>query len=158
MFKKLVLAHAPGTTGRHNAERGITLIELMIVVTIIAIVFTLALPVYSNYSIRSKVSAALSLGADAKAAIAAACLDDPALADLTSAKVGYRFQPGPHVESIVISGHCRAPVITIRTKDTGVVPEPTLKLTGHFPGGIVQDSWDCASSGPNTYVPKSCRD
>ena len=40
--------------------RGFTLIELMIVVAIIAIIISLALPVYTNYTTRAKVGEALS--------------------------------------------------------------------------------------------------
>jgi type IV pilus assembly protein PilA len=42
--------------------KGFTLIELIIVIAIISIIFTLALPLYSNYMIRAKVGEALSIG------------------------------------------------------------------------------------------------
>ena len=46
----------------------------MIVVAIIAIILTLALPVYSDYVIRTKTSEALSVGTAAKTTVAGACL------------------------------------------------------------------------------------
>ena len=49
-----------------NAQKGFTLIELMIVIAIIGILAAIALPAYQDYTVRSRVSEALTLAGSAK--------------------------------------------------------------------------------------------
>ncbi|MSQ98245.1 MAG: prepilin-type N-terminal cleavage/methylation domain-containing protein [Xanthomonadales bacterium] len=86
---------------------GFTLIEVMIVIAIIAIILTLGLPVYNDYAIRSKVSAAFSSAAVAKTAVASLCLAHPTIPAITESKTGYQFPaPTQYVASISLSGPC----------------------------------------------------
>ncbi|MFN7571067.1 MAG: pilin [Betaproteobacteria bacterium] len=52
-----------------RAQRGFTLIELMIVVAIIAILAAIAIPQYQNYTRRAKVSDALTIAAPYRTAV-----------------------------------------------------------------------------------------
>ena len=52
-----------------SAQKGFTLIELMIVVAIIGILAAIAIPAYQDYTIRAQVTEGLSLAAAAKAAV-----------------------------------------------------------------------------------------
>lgn len=53
-----------------NAQKGFTLIELMIVIAIIGILAAIALPAYQDYTKRAKVTEGLSLANSAKTAVA----------------------------------------------------------------------------------------
>ncbi len=55
---------------RRTAQKGFTLIELMIVVAIIGILAAVALPAYQDYTVRAKVTEALVLGSSLKNVVA----------------------------------------------------------------------------------------
>lgn len=138
-------------------QDGFTVIELMIVVAVIAIILVLALPVYTNFSIRAKIGESMSVAAAAKTAVASTCQEDMTLTSLTNSRVGYDFLPSKWIQNITVSGDCGAPVITIQTWNTGAQPDPVLTLTGAFTDGAGSIEWTCASTAENYLLPSACR-
>ena len=92
MLQKLVdrNEHPTLSSQPFNGFGGFTLIELMIVVAVIAIILTLAIPTYSNYSIRVKISEAISLTEAAKAAVESFCQDDRTITSLNNQLARFR--------------------------------------------------------------------
>src|SRR5688572_16239200 len=53
-----------------NVQKGFTLIELMIVIAIIGILAAIAIPAYSDYTVRARVTEGISMASAAKATVA----------------------------------------------------------------------------------------
>jgi type IV pilus assembly protein PilA len=141
----------------HTTSSGITLIELLIIVAVISITLTMAIPTYSNYLIRSRIGEALSLSTAVKSAAASACQEDRTNAFLTNRLVSYNFQASKYARNIVLSGTCHAPTITLTTRATGTQPNPVLTITGEFADDTEQITWTCVSSGLKIHAPEACR-
>ena len=132
---------------------GFTLIELMIVIAILAILVSLAVPAYQDFSIRARVSEGIYLAAPAKLAVS-----DAVNSDLlpTPANTGYTGAEAHYVDSVVLAGDGSG-VITITTRNTGASPDPVLTLvpTISSQGGV---DWDCTPvAGATKYLPQECR-
>jgi type IV pilus assembly protein PilA len=68
-----------------QAQKGFTLIELMIVVAIIGILAAIALPAYQDYTVRSKVTEGLTLASAAKTVVSEAWQTDGSLVNVSTA-------------------------------------------------------------------------
>ena len=152
----LKMAHLNRESGRSNSK-GFTLIELMIVITIIAVLVSLALPAYQDYTIRAKVSEGLSIATVAKMAVAETCMTDPTVVP-TPSSVGYSFTSTTYVSLIRILNTCAQPWIVIYTENTGASTNVVLSLDGFFHAGTGRVLWNCHQvAGEKRHMPDSCR-
>ncbi len=144
--------------------KGFTVLELMIVVAIIAILVSIAIPSYQDYTIRTKVAEGLSVAASAKLAIEESCQSDSTIN--IQAQTGYQFQPSNFVSSVQFLGNCDIMVIAIRTQNTGADPDMRLwlfrpaQLAGNlFFSGIFSksQSWACFGWPNSAHLPSNCR-
>ncbi len=147
--------HSQPSTG--SVSRGFTLIELMIVIAIIALLVSFALPAYQDYSIRAKVSEGLSVAPAAKMAVSETCMTDPTVVP-TNSSAGYAFTRSTYVNSITIRHTCQEPWIIIRTRNTGAAVDVVLSLDGYFDQGSGRVVWNCHQvRGDKKHMPQSCR-
>ena len=166
-----------------SAQKGFTLIELMIVVAIIGILAAIAIPAYQNYTIRAKVTEGLSLADSAKTAIAEG-FESGGTTGVTAAANAWNsaFAQTKYVSNIQIDATTGAITITFGNQAPTAINGDTLILTPNV-GKTTPDQataaqsadpidWACASATDSTataqgltatkgslpaqYAPSSC--
>ncbi len=151
-------------------QRGFTLIELMIVVAIIGVLASIAIPQYQNYTARAQVSEALSILSGVKATLAEQyalegtfdkmTADEKARIEELVSKT--RYVDGEGIE-IFPSGDNVAIGIAMRDgQDVSVAKDvrgKRLRVEMYANGGAIK--WQCMSAKDNgiddKYLPGSCR-
>ena len=131
-------------------QNGFTLIELMIVIAIIGILLAIAIPAYSDYTVRAKVTECINGLAPLKTGVSEYYLSNGTMPSVI-ASVGSAFS----------SQYCRqaslsAGTLTITSATTTGGAPVTLEMrpTTNAQNTVV---WTCSSSGEIKYAPSSCR-
>lgn len=138
-----------------NAQKGFTLIELMIVVAIVGILAAVALPAYQDYTIRAQVTELMSLTDGAKVAVTEYYQTKGALPP-SNDDAGYGGASGKYTTSVNIA----TGVITATADATNSNPKvqgKTITLTPVTTGTNNTLVWSCAGTVDVKYRPSSCR-
>ena len=154
-------------------QRGLTLIELMVVIAVIGILGALALPAYQDYTVRAKASEMLLAANGCKTAVTEA-ISSASATDVSAALTkACDSQNSKYVSSVSVDGNGVITIIgnheTLRGSTSASANAIALTplqsgdtaINGSSDGGKSISGWRCgpASSNPlpAKYLPASCK-
>ncbi|MGU4699135.1 pilin [Burkholderia cepacia] len=153
-------------TIKRNAQKGFTLIELMITVAIVGILAAVALPAYQNYTIRAQVSEGILLSEQLKVAISDYYANNGKL-PMSQADVNAGMPSGKYSTMTMIGGSNSSTVYVLTTfgnEANQLIQGKQLTLMAQVVPGVDNLQWTCkGNSGisstpvPNKYLPVSCQ-
>jgi type IV pilus assembly protein PilA len=137
---------------RRSGQVGFTLVELMFVVAIIGILAAIAIPNYSDYRIRARISEAMTISGGIRTAVGEYYAYRGSFPE-NNAALGLRPKdqlPGQYIESIEISFgaiHIRFSENAVNKENRMITLRPTVVET--YPQGNSL-SWICGYAAPAT--------
>jgi len=154
-----------------SAQKGFTLIELMIVVAIIGILAAVALPAYSDYTIRAKMSEAILAASSCRTSVTEYIQSESGTA-ATASEWGCNDTATQFVASIVVAEETGVITVEVQNIDGEVdgeevtltpfeefddtTGEGTTEFTATSTASTVA-AWTCEGTMESQYLPASCR-
>jgi type IV pilus assembly protein PilA len=134
-----------------KAQKGFTLIELMIVVAIIGILAAIALPAYQDYTRKARVSELVLAASSARTCVTEIIQSAGAASLDTCAN---NFVTTQYVSSLTVGA--TSGVVTATGNATTIGEAASVVLTPTLSGTNAISSWRCAGT-PARLMPGSCK-
>lgn len=139
-----------------TAQKGFTLIELMIVVAIIGILAAVAIPAYQDYTVKSKVSEVGSLVAPALKSIGVMCSGGTFASATSNTAVGLPTNvsiSGKYVNKLDVGANG---VVTVTMQTLAELGNASNKTVTYTPTcGVGSLTWAVGGTVPAKYLPKA---
>ena len=153
-----------------SAQKGFTLIELMIVVAIIGILAAVALPAYSDYTIRAKMSEAILAASSCRTSVTEYIQSESGTA-ATASEWGCNNTATQFVASIEVAAETGVITVEVQnidaevdTEEVTLTPFQELNADGEGITPFIATStastvaaWTCEGTMESQYLPASCR-
>ncbi|MDQ3204387.1 MAG: pilin [Pseudomonadota bacterium] len=133
-----------------NTQKGFTLIELLIVVAIIGILATFALPAYSKYQARASVTAGLAEISALKVPFEQLMNDGTGVKDV-AALGGLATTPNCAVTASGTAADGKGTIVCTIANAPAPVGGKTITLTR-----AAETGWACTTAVTQEYAPKGC--
>lgn len=138
--------------------KGFTLIELMIVIGIVGILASIALPAYQSYLARTQISEAMTVSGGVRAEIASLYMSGTGtFSGIDSGVAGIPASAsiqGSYVQSVSVSDGVVSVLLGNQASSFIIGETLTLSPMTSAGGTIV---WGCSFSGNSRYLPQSCQ-
>lgn len=142
-----------------SVVKGVTVIELLVVLSTITLLLAVGVPRVEDIAIRSRVNEGLIMAAAARQAVQLSCISNPSAQIYDLEKTAFEFEPTQYVAEVLVAANCKEQLLWVGviTRNTGANLDPYLSYHSS-PGPSFRDvDWQCQLIlGQENHVPAYC--